>query len=79
MLPSASDRRAWLPLFALFVLLLIAAAFAGAGPWLIQNIAPPINQAFKAVATVFGISSAIHLVLVVPLWALRNLVMKGWK
>jgi hypothetical protein len=79
MLPSASDRRAWLPLFALFFLLLIAAAFAGAGPWLIQNIAPSINRAFKAVATVFGISSAIHLVLVVPLWALRNLVMKGWK
>ena len=76
MMPSASDRRAWLPVIALFAVLVSIAALAGAGPWLLQNVAPQINRAFKAVAAVFGISASIHLVLVIPLWTFRSLMMK---
>lgn len=77
MLPSATDRRAWLPLVVLFVVLGVLAALAGAGPWMMDNAAPQLNRAFRAVAAIFGISTGIHLVLVVPLWIFRNLVMKA--
>lgn len=76
MLPSASDRRAWLPVIVLSILLVGLAALAGAGPWLMQNAAPQLNSAFFAIAAVFGISVVIHLVLVLPLWGFRSLLMK---
>jgi hypothetical protein len=74
MLPSESDRRAWLPL-ALWVLLLVgAAALAGAGPWLLENLAPFLNEGLRAVALVFGISLGIHVLLWIPLRLLRELI-----
>jgi hypothetical protein len=76
MLPSASDRRAWLPVIVLSTLLVALAALAGAGPWMLENIAPRLDLALNAVAIVFGISAATHLVLVIPLWGLRSLMMK---
>jgi hypothetical protein len=72
MLPSASDRRAWLPLGLTILALLGASLLAGAGPWLAQNIAPLLGVLFVSVAVVFTISAAIHLLLVLPLWALRS-------
>jgi hypothetical protein len=72
MLPSASDRRAWLPLGLTLLALLGASLLAGAGPWLEQNIAPLLGALFLSVAVVFAISSGVHLLLVLPLWALRS-------
>jgi hypothetical protein len=77
MMPSASDRRAWLPVIVLSVLLVGLAALVGAGPWLVQNAAPRLDRAFGAVAAVFGISVGVHLVLVFPLWVFRSLMMKA--
>lgn len=66
MMPSSSDRHAWLPLGASVVLLLMLALVAGAGPWMLQNVAPPLNNFFGSVATVFGLSAAVHAALIVP-------------
>lgn len=74
MLPSESDRRAWLPLALWVVLLIGAAALAGAGPWLLENLAPLLNNGLRAVALVFGISLGIHLLLWLPLRLLRALI-----
>ena len=71
MLPSASDRRAWLPLGLVLAALLALSVLAGAGPWLLANLAEPLNIVLKAVAVVFGISMAIHLALLLPVWVLR--------
>jgi hypothetical protein len=76
MLPSASDRRAWLPVVMLIFLLVGLAALAGAGPWLMQNAAPQMNTAFSAVSAVIAISVGVHLILVVPLWGFRSAMMK---
>jgi len=74
MLPSSSDRRAWLPI-ALFLLAVTALALlAGAGPWMLDNLAPWLNQALRALALIFGISLALHLVLLLPLRLLRGLI-----
>ncbi len=72
MLPSQSDRRAWLPLAVILLLLASAALLAGAGPWLMTTLTPPLNRFFQLLATIFGVSLAIHFVLLVPLVLLRR-------
>jgi hypothetical protein len=74
MLPSASDRRGWLPVAAGFVVLALVAVLAGAGPWMLENLAPGLNQALRSLALVFGISLAPHIVLLIPCFLLRLLL-----
>jgi hypothetical protein len=66
MLPSQSDRHAWLPLAVAVAVLLALAVFAGAGPWMLANVAPPLNMFLDAVAIIFGMSAAVHLILILP-------------
>lgn len=74
MLPSASDRRAWLPLTLVAGVLLGLSLLTGAGPWLLENLAPILNRLLLAVASVFGISVFVHLVLLLPTFTLRHLL-----
>jgi hypothetical protein len=74
MLPSASDRRAWLPLILLIALLFGLAGLFGAGPWLLKFVGPKFNRSLLSIATVFGISAAVHLILLPPLWLFRRLL-----
>jgi hypothetical protein len=74
MLPSASDRRAWLPIVLSFILLIGLGLLAGAGPWLIEHLAGPLNQAFRAMAGVVGISLGIQLALAIPVYSLRRVL-----
>ncbi len=72
MLPSASDRRAWLPLSMILGLLFVISLLVGAGPWLYVHVAPVFNQALRALAVVMGISAVLHLLLLVPVVLLRQ-------
>ncbi len=74
MLPSASDRRGWLPFVLVLGGLLVLVLALGAGPWLLTNLGPAVNRIFQVVATVFAISLAVHLALAVPVWGLRRLI-----
>ncbi|MBN2549984.1 MAG: hypothetical protein JXB15_12550 [Anaerolineales bacterium] len=74
MLPSASDRRAWLPVAAVLILLLCLSLLGGAGPWLASHLAAPFNQVLRSIALVFGISLLVHLVLWLPVWGVRRLL-----
>ncbi|MCA1953744.1 MAG: hypothetical protein LDL12_01200 [Anaerolinea sp.] len=74
MLPSASDRRGWLPLGLTVGGLVALAVVAGAGPWMLENLAPGLNQLLRALAVVLAISLVVHGVLLVPVWALRRLI-----
>ncbi len=80
MLPSSSDRRAWLPLSLAAGVLLALSWVAGAGPWLLVHLAPGLNQVLQSLVVVFGISLTIHLVLLLPLWIIRLLLtrLSGW-
>ena len=66
MMPSESDRHAWLPLGLWSAGLFMLAVFAGAGTWMLKNLAPPLNDFLGSVATLFGLSIAIHIVLLLP-------------
>ena len=74
MMPSSSDRRAWLPVAVIIVVLFGLAALAGAGPWLLANLTPLLNQALYAVALVFGVSLLLHMVLLIPIGLFRLLL-----
>jgi hypothetical protein len=74
MLPSASDRRSWLPMALVVVVLLGLSLLFGAGPWLLENLAPILNRILLAIASVFGISLFVHLVLLPPAFGLRLLL-----
>jgi hypothetical protein len=74
MMPSASDRHAWLPVGLLVAALVGLAVFAGAGPWLLQYLAPPVNSFLRALALIFGLSGIIHSILIVPLLLIHRLL-----
>ena len=66
MMPSASDRHAWLPLGLLACVLLGVVILAGAGPWMLANLASPFNAFLRALALIFGLSGIIHVFLILP-------------
>jgi hypothetical protein len=74
MLPSPSDRHAWLPLAIVAILLLGLSLLVGAGPWLLDNLASPFNQALRSVAIVFGIAAGIHFIFLPPVWFVRQIL-----
>jgi hypothetical protein len=76
MMPSASDRQAWLPVGLLIVALVAIAILAGAGPWMLENIAPPVNEFLQALALIFGLSAAIHILLILPFFLLHRILAK---
>ncbi|MBN2502055.1 MAG: hypothetical protein JXB38_14830 [Anaerolineales bacterium] len=76
MLPSASDRRAWLPLSLVILSVALLAFLLGAGSWMQASLAPFMNNALRAVALVFGISLIVHILLYPPLWGIRHLLSK---
>jgi len=71
MLPSASDRKAWRPLLLIGILILGIILLAGAGTWFMTHLSLYVNEAMRTVAIVFGISSVLHLILILPTWLIR--------
>jgi hypothetical protein len=66
MMPSESDRHAWLELVIAVGILFSLVLLVGAGPWMWNNIAPLISNFLTSVAVIFGLSTIIHVVLVLP-------------
>jgi hypothetical protein len=72
MLPSASDRHAWTPLAVWVAAIFALALVAGAGPWMLAYVTPPLNNFLQSVATLFGLSAAVHALLVLPTFLLHK-------
>ena len=74
MLPSSADRHAWTPL-AVWIAALVGLIFlAGAGAWMLEHIAPPLNAFLRAVATIFGLSAAVHVIFLLPAYLTHRLL-----
>lgn len=71
MLPSTSDRRAWLPALLIISMILLIFLLAGAGDWLVAMV-EPINRILSALALVFVFSLLLHVCLILPFWLLRK-------
>ena len=67
MMPSQSDRHAWLPLGLLIVGLIFLAILAGAGTWMMEKLAPLVNHFLRALALIFVMSGGLHIVITLPI------------
>jgi hypothetical protein len=76
MMPSESDSHAWLPLGLWTAVLLALAIFAGAGAWMLKNIAPLLNDFLVSAATLLGLSIALHIALLLPTALLHRIISK---
>jgi hypothetical protein len=74
MMPSESDRHAWLQLGLWAAVLFALAIFAGAGAWMLENLAPFLNNFLAVAATLFGLSLALHVVLLLPAMLAHRIV-----
>jgi hypothetical protein len=74
MFPSSSDRRAWLPITLIAIVLFALALLAGAGPWMLAHLAPQLNKSLRVVVIIFGTSLVVQMVLAVPFILLRRLM-----
>src|SRR5215208_5438371 len=55
MMPSESDRHAWLELVISIGVLVGIALLVGAGPWMLINVAPRLINFLSSVAVIFGL------------------------
>jgi hypothetical protein len=76
MMPSESDRHAWRPLGLWGAFLLALAVFAGAGAWMLNNLAPLLDAFFNAAAILFVLSVLVHVVLILPAMLLHRAAVK---
>lgn len=74
MMPSESDRHAWLELVISVGVLFSITLLIGAGPWMLDNVAPVISNFLSSVAVIFGLSSAVHILLVLPTALMHKLL-----
>ena len=73
MFPSHSDRRPMTKLLIGLLLLLAVLILFGAGVWLLNLVGPGISRLLGAASVVFGVSTGLHLLLLLPLALIRRL------
>jgi hypothetical protein len=74
MMPSESDRHAWLELVISVGVLFAFTLLFGAGPWMLSNVAPRISSFLGFVAVIFGLSNFVHVLLILPTALLHKLL-----
>jgi hypothetical protein len=77
MMPSQSDRHAWLELLISIAVLFAIALLVGAGPWMLSNIAPRVSNFLSSVAAIFGLSAFVHALLVLPTALVHRLMARA--
>jgi len=77
MMPSESDRHAWLELAISVSVIFAIALLIGAGPWMLDNVAPLISNFLSSVAVIFGLSSAVHAILILPTALIHKLLARA--
>jgi hypothetical protein len=74
MMPSTSDRHAWMTLGLVVMVLLGLALLAGAGPWMLAYLAPSLNNFLNSVATLFALSVVVNAIMILPFLLVHRLL-----
>jgi len=77
MMPSESDRHAWLELVISVGVIFSLTLLIGAGPWMLENVAPRVSTFLSSVAVILGLSSALHVVLTLPTMLIHKLLTRA--
>lgn len=76
MMPSSSDRKAWVTLALAFLLIIVVVIGTGISPALLAPIIQPVNNTFKSMSFVFGFSGALQLFALIPILILNYLIIR---
>ncbi len=76
MLPSASDRRTWLPVATLAVMALVALAYFGFSVIVWQALTGPVQAAIRALALAFTLTIGLNLFFVPLIWLIERGLMR---
>jgi len=77
MMPSESDRHAWLELVISIGVLFGITLLFGAGPWMLSNVAPRLSSFLSSVAVIFGLSAFLHILLILPMALIHKLLARA--
>ena len=77
MIPSESDRHAWPELVISVGVIFSITLLIGAGPWMLENVAPRVSTFLSSVAVILGLSSAFHVVLILPTMLIHKLLTRA--
>src|SRR5512134_233438 len=77
MMPSESDRHAWLELVISIAVLFGITLLVGAGPWMLSNVAPRLSTFLSSVAVIFGLSAFVHVLLILPTALVHKLLARA--
>lgn len=72
MMPSASDRRAWLPLILVIMIVVGLLLLIGLGSWLVTRFGSAVTTAVDAITMIFSLTVFIHVILLLPLFLIRK-------
>jgi hypothetical protein len=76
MTPSESDRHAWLELVVSVGILFSITLLIGAGPWMLNSVAPLLSNFLSSVAVISGLSALLHVILVLPTALIHKLLVR---
>lgn len=74
MMPSASDRRAWLPVTILLALIGLALYYFGVAPMVVQSAGESVAVGVRVVASAFSITIGVNLLIVPMIWLTEKLL-----
>jgi hypothetical protein len=73
MMPSAADRRAWVPVILGVLLLLGLVLLVGIGPWLMTHFELALTTGLNAINLIFGMTIILHIIIFPPTWLIRKI------
>jgi hypothetical protein len=72
MLPSESDRRAWLPVGITLIILAIGLYYFGAGPLMLRGLGVPLAAGIRVIASAFSITIGVDLLIIPLVWLIEK-------
>lgn len=74
MMPSASDRRAWLPVTIMLGLVGVGLYYFGAVPLVAQSVGEPVAAGVRVIASAFSITIGVNLGIIPIVWLIEKLL-----
>lgn len=76
MMPSASDRRAWLPVTIMLILIGIVLYYFGVAPLVAQSVGEPVATGVRVIASAFSITIGVNLCIIPMVWLIEKVLMR---
>ncbi len=72
MMPSGSDRRAWVSVTTALIIVAVALYYAGAAPLVLQSVGEPLAAGVRVMASAFSITIGVDLLMLPLIWLIEK-------